>query len=111
MLTSGGRPLIQIAAELGIAPSMLRNWQSGGRRKSPGFAARNDRLRMERDILKNYVGPDIRLWRLKRWALWLGIQPLMTASPRSWAELSEIAADLVDRVPTTVLSLGDRNSA
>jgi transposase len=40
LLTSSGRALIQIAAELGIAPSMLRNWRSGGRQKSPGFAAR-----------------------------------------------------------------------
>jgi transposase len=27
LLASSGRPLIQIAAELGIAPSMLRNWR------------------------------------------------------------------------------------
>jgi len=28
LLKSSGRPLMQIAAELGIAPSMLRNWRS-----------------------------------------------------------------------------------
>jgi transposase len=77
LLMSSGRPLIQIAAELGIAPSMLRNWRSGGRHA--GLALRsntlastphavldpaaeisrlrreNDRLRMERDILKKTV--------------------------------------------------------
>ena len=33
LLASSGRPLIQIASELGISPSMLRNWRhrSGGR--------------------------------------------------------------------------------
>src|SRR5580704_3482322 len=79
LLASSGRPLTQIAAELGIAPSMLRNWRgrSGGR--NAGLALRsntpspaphsvpdpaaeisrlrreNDRLRMERDILKKTV--------------------------------------------------------
>jgi transposase len=85
LLTSSGRPLIQIAVELGIAPSMLRNWRSGGRHAGPALRPNtlasaphaaldpaaeisrlrreNDRLRMERDILKNDLGPDIRLWR------------------------------------------------
>jgi len=36
LLASSGRPLTQIAGELGIAPSMLLN----RRRRSPGFAAR-----------------------------------------------------------------------
>jgi transposase len=79
LLASSGRPLTQIAAELGIAPSMLRNWRNrGGRRNAwpalrpnmpppvthsvPDPAAEisrlrreNDRLRMERDILKKTV--------------------------------------------------------
>ena len=75
LLASSGRPLTQIAAELGIAPSMLRNWRSGGRNAAlrpntlasaphcvPDPAAEisrlrreNDRLRMERDILKKTV--------------------------------------------------------
>jgi transposase len=79
LLASSGRPLTQIAAELGIAPSMLRNWRgrSGGRNagsalrpnprapaphSAPDPAAEisrlcreNDRLRMERDILKKTV--------------------------------------------------------
>ena len=77
LLTSSGRPLIQIAAELGIAPSMLRNWRSGGRHAGPALRPNtrasapqavldpaadisrlrreNDRLRMERDILKKTV--------------------------------------------------------
>src|SRR3954449_2317391 len=76
LLASSGRPLIQIASELGISPSMLRNWRhrsTGGHAGSaplssaasaspcvPDPAAKisrlrreNDRLRLERDILKN----------------------------------------------------------
>jgi transposase len=75
---SGGRPLVQIAGEPGISPSMLRN----GRHRRAGGDARsaphrqlaagvpsvpdpavelsrlrreNDRLRLERDILKKAV--------------------------------------------------------
>ena len=78
LLTSSGRSLVQIAGELGISPSMLRNWRNrreGGNAKSapqaqPALAApsvpdpateisrlrrENDRLRMERDILKKAV--------------------------------------------------------
>jgi transposase-like protein len=63
LLASSGRPLVQIAGELGISPSMLRNWRTAAagrkrdrrrtrsrgwrhlpfrirRRKSPGCAAR-----------------------------------------------------------------------
>ena len=77
LLASSGRPLTQIAGELGIAPSMLRNWRdrSGGPNAGPALRPNtpasaphsapdpaaeisrlrrdNDRLRMERDILKN----------------------------------------------------------
>ncbi len=83
LLASSGRPLIQIAGELGISPSMLRNWrnrqgkQNAGPAKPasatpsvPDLAAEisrlrreNDRLRMERDILKNPRGASSRLWR------------------------------------------------
>ena len=82
MLESSGRPIMQVAAELGIAPSMLRNWRrvmSGGAPRSRGTtpgavnmapaptpadqAAENarlkrelDRTRMERDILKKAIG-------------------------------------------------------
>jgi transposase len=78
LLASSGRPLLQIASELGISPLMLRNWRnrSTGRRSGsaphpqPASAApsvpdpaaeitrlrrENDRLRMERDILKKAV--------------------------------------------------------
>ena len=77
LLASSGRPLVQIAGELGISPSMLRNWRtrSGGQKAGsaphprlastpsvPDPAAEisrlrreNDRLRMERDILKKAV--------------------------------------------------------
>ena len=39
MLEGSGRPIMQVAAELGIAPSMLRNWRrvmSGGAPRSRG---------------------------------------------------------------------------
>lgn len=79
LLASSGRPLTQIAGELGIAPSMLRNWRDRSRRRQAGPALplntpasappaaldpsagiarlrrENDRLRMERDILKKTV--------------------------------------------------------
>jgi len=78
LLASSGRPLLQIANELGISPSMLRNWRhrSEGRDAGPTPVSRaaptphpasdpaseifrlrreNDRLRMERDILKKAV--------------------------------------------------------
>jgi transposase len=76
LLASSGRPLSQIARELGIAPSRLRAWrnrsgggQAGSPRRSNTQAAippagtdlaaenarlrrENERLRMEREILK-----------------------------------------------------------
>ena len=78
LLASSGRPLIQIASELGIAPSMLRKWRNRGGGRNAGSALHpipasvppsapdpaaeisrlrreNDRLRMERDILKKAV--------------------------------------------------------
>ena len=78
LLVSSGRPLSQIASELGISPSMLRNWRNGSGGRDAGSARRpipaaaphsapdpaaelsrlrreNDRLRMERDILKKAV--------------------------------------------------------
>jgi transposase len=78
LLVSSGRPLQQIASELGISPSMLRNWRNRSEGWNAGSALRpitvpaphsapdsvseisrlrreNDRLRMERDILKKAV--------------------------------------------------------
>ena len=67
LLVSSGRPLTQIAGEQGIAPSMLRHWRRGGRNSRPALRPdtslseisrlrrENDRLRMERDILKKTV--------------------------------------------------------
>ena len=78
LLASSGRPLTQIASEFGIAPSMLRNWRNRRDGRDAGPALRpipasaphpvpdpaaeisrlrreNDRLRMERDILKKTV--------------------------------------------------------
>jgi transposase len=76
LLASSGRPLSQIARELGIAPSRLRAWRNkgdgghaGSLRRSNTQAAiphagvdlaaenarlrrENERLRMEREILK-----------------------------------------------------------
>src|ERR1700758_2673715 len=76
LLASSRRPLLQIASELGISPSMLRNWRNRNEGRNAGPASgsdaaptphsgsdsaseisrlrrENDRLRMERDILKN----------------------------------------------------------
>src|SRR5262245_29555685 len=78
LLVSSGRPLSRIAGELGIAPSMLRNWRNGNGGRDAGSAPvsgaaptphpavdpaaeisrlrrENDRLRTERDILKKAV--------------------------------------------------------
>ena len=78
LLVSSGRPLSRIAGELGIAASMLRNWRNGSGGRDAGSARHpipasvphstpdptaeisrlrreNDRLRMERDILKKAV--------------------------------------------------------
>ena len=80
LLESSGRPRMQISAELGIQPSMLRSWraaQNGMPSRAPaGLAAANgqiaspadlasenaklrrelDRTRMERDVLKKAIG-------------------------------------------------------
>ena len=78
LLASSGRPLIQIASELGISPSMLRNWRHRCEGRNAGsmphrqsapitpsvsdpaaeisrLRRENERLRMERDILKKAV--------------------------------------------------------
>ena len=75
LLASSSRPLVQIASELGISPSMLRHWRNRQGGQNAGSAAppkpasarplvadpateisrlrrANDRLRRERDILK-----------------------------------------------------------
>jgi transposase len=49
LLQSSGRPLMQIAEELGIQPSMLRNWRNAvgvlrGRRRAPTRNGRPRRL-------------------------------------------------------------------
>src|SRR3954454_14524559 len=77
LLASSGRPLIQIARELGISPSMLRNWRNRREGRNAGspphprpisatlsvpdpaaeisrLRRENDRLRLERNILKNF---------------------------------------------------------
>jgi transposase len=36
LLVSSGRPLSQLASELGISPSMLRNWRNGGGGRDAG---------------------------------------------------------------------------
>ena len=82
LLESGGKPLTQVAAELGIQPSMLRAWRAlisdgvpRSAARSPGavaaasgaspadLASQNaklkrelDRMRMERDVLKKAIG-------------------------------------------------------
>jgi transposase len=79
LLESSGRPLMKVAAEVGISPSMLRNWRSrvgggpvGSRTASPSVPGMPspadqaseitrlrrelDRTRMERDVLKKAIG-------------------------------------------------------
>ena len=78
LLAGSGRRLVQIAGELGISPSMLRNWRNrqGGQHAGSAVLAKpasampcvadpaaeisrlrreNDRLRMERDISEKAV--------------------------------------------------------
>src|SRR6516225_5000230 len=80
LLVSSGRPLSRIASELGVSPSMLRNWRNGSGGREAGSARHpipasaphsapdpaaeisrlrreNDRLRTERDIL-NFAFPQ-----------------------------------------------------
>jgi transposase len=38
LLVSSGRPLSRIASELGISPSMLRNWRNGSAGRDAGSA-------------------------------------------------------------------------
>ncbi len=79
LLESSGRPLMQVATEVGISPSMLRNWRAavggrtaGSRAATPGVSPlpspadqaseitrlkrELDRTRMERDVLKKAIG-------------------------------------------------------
>ena len=78
LLESSDRPLIQVAAEVGISPSMLRNWRAAVRggtprsRTTPGIPSMPlpadraseitrlkrelERTRMERDVLKKAIG-------------------------------------------------------
>jgi transposase len=78
LLASSGRPVTQVAAELGIQPSMLRSWRgtaNGAAIRMPGAAGslaaaapsaeqaeirrlrrELERAQMERDILKKAVG-------------------------------------------------------
>jgi transposase len=85
LLESSGRPTMQIATELGISPSMLRNWRALAHGAAPRSRAaptplpagtaspadraaeiarlrrQLDRTRMERDVLKNRrgLGPPV----------------------------------------------------
>jgi len=45
LLASSGRPLLQIASELGISPSMLRNWRNRSEGRNAGSALRPTRRR------------------------------------------------------------------
>ncbi|GJD57661.1 hypothetical protein MTDSW087_05738 [Methylobacterium dankookense] len=83
LLESSGRPQMQVAAELGIQPSMLRQWRAVLHGASPGTRSAGstgvsppspvaspsdqaaeitrlrrelDRTRMERDVLKKAIG-------------------------------------------------------
>ena len=77
LLVSSGRPLTQVARELGIQPSMLRHWRDDGQAKGTAIkpagrpasgvtSAEHAEIRrlekelaraqMERDILKKAIG-------------------------------------------------------
>ncbi len=80
LLESSGRPLMQVATEVGISPSMLRNWRvlvRGGSPRSGDHVVTGivtaavaggqaseitrlkrelDRTRMQRDVLKKAIG-------------------------------------------------------
>ena len=80
LLESSGRPLMQVATEVGISPSMLRNWRlviRGGKPTSRAVSSASvsplpsladqaseitrlkrelDRTRMERNVLKKAIG-------------------------------------------------------
>ena len=77
LLASSGRPVTQVARELGIQPSMLRHWRNDGQANgtatkpagspsSGGMSAEHAEIRrlerelarvqMERDILKKAIG-------------------------------------------------------
>lgn len=69
LLEGSGRPLMQVATELGIQPSMLRAWRGRPSRTAGSMAAPSaeqaeirrlqkelDRAQMERDILKKAIG-------------------------------------------------------
>jgi transposase len=79
LLESSGRPLMQVAKEFGIQPSMLRNWRARGHGPAGSAAGQAgtskillpaspdqaeirrlqkelERAQMERDILKKAIG-------------------------------------------------------
>ena len=41
LLASSGRPLLQLASELGISPSMLRNWRNRSEGRNAGASAQH----------------------------------------------------------------------
>ena len=91
-MTVEGHPARQVARDLDIHELLLRRWQrklAARQARAPGvkpsatvaaaiiveqeeirkLKRENERLRMERDILKNHRGPQFRLWAEKRLAL------------------------------------------
>jgi transposase len=63
LLVSSGRPLTQIAGELGIAPSMLRNWRRGGRNSGPALPHPSGKLRWRATHPERDWGPPASLVR------------------------------------------------
>jgi transposase len=114
LLQTSGRPLMQIANELGIQPSMLRNWRNAVLGVRAGVSQRRNtqavapqagmpdvqsaemprlrrevqRLRMERDILKNPRRP---LFRLRPEKL-MGVLSLAEGSGRLFSGRNGVAA-------------------
>ena len=92
LVTVEGHPARQVARDLDIHESLLRRWQrklAARQARAPGvkpsatiaaaiiveqeeirkLKRENERLQMERDILKNLRGSQFRLWAEKRLAL------------------------------------------
>ena len=98
LVVSSGRTPTAVAGEVGLHPTLLCRWvrqhnAGAGKADAPRSAAAPslkplpiptadqtgeiarlrrecDRLRMERDILKNHRGPAVRLWRQKQMLGW-----------------------------------------
>src|SRR6266851_4352244 len=91
LLASSGRPLTQIAGELGIAPSMLRNWRgrNGGWNAGPALRPNTTASAPPADVITRIVNshPQARLDELMPWAY--PAAPQLPAVSRAHARASQ----------------------